>query len=146
MSKSQCPHSQQDLYSPSNFKQGGVEKSTIAVNLAYTLTDMGTRVGIFDADVYGPSLPIMNPEKRTIIPTEYLGVKLISFRFAGQGRAIMRGPMVSKVINQLLTTTEWGKFDYLIIDMPPGTGDIQLSLCQIVPLTAAVIVTTPQKL
>ncbi|KAK7291449.1 hypothetical protein RIF29_06602 [Crotalaria pallida] len=136
--------------------KGGVGKSTIAVNLAYTLADMGARVGIFDADVYGPSLPTMvspenrllemNAEKRTIIPTEYMGVKLVSFGFAGQGRAIMRGPMVSGVINQLLTTTEWGELDYLVIDMPPGTGDIQLTLCQIVPLTAAVIVTTPQKL
>ncbi|KAK4781245.1 hypothetical protein SAY87_017351 [Trapa incisa] len=136
--------------------KGGVGKSTVAVNLAYTLAGMGARVGIFDADVYGPSLPTMvspesrllemNPEKRTIIPTEYLGVKLVSFGFAGQGRAIMRGPMVSGVINQLLTTTEWGELDYLVVDMPPGTGDIQLTLCQVVPLTAAVIVTTPQKL
>ncbi|KAI5441815.1 hypothetical protein KIW84_011032, partial [Lathyrus oleraceus] len=136
--------------------KGGVGKSTVAVNLAYTLADMGARVGIFDADIYGPSLPTMvspesrllemNPEKKTIIPTEYMGVKLVSFGFAGQGRAIMRGPMVSGVINQLLTTTEWGELDYLVIDMPPGTGDIQLTLCQIVPLTAAVIVTTPQKL
>ncbi|GFS40988.1 ATP binding protein [Actinidia rufa] len=136
--------------------KGGVGKSTVAVNLAYTLAGMGARVGIFDADVYGPSLPTMvspanrllemNAERRTIIPTEYLGVKLVSFGFAGQGRAIMRGPMVSGVINQLLTTTEWGELDYLVIDMPPGTGDIQLTLCQVVPLTAAVIVTTPQKL
>lgn len=136
--------------------KGGVGKSTVAVNLAYTLAGMGARVGIFDADVYGPSLPTMvspesrvlemNPETKTIIPTEYLGVKLVSFGFTGQGRAIMRGPMVSGVINQLLTTTEWGELDYLIIDMPPGTGDIQLTLCQVVPLTAAVIVTTPQKL
>ncbi|KAL6006892.1 hypothetical protein ACLOJK_032388 [Asimina triloba] len=154
--------------------KGGVGKSTVAVNLAYTLAGMGARVGIFDADVYGSSLPTMvspengdleaatfqNPEKRTILPTEYLGVKLVSFGFAGQGRAIMRGPMVSGVINQLLTTTEWyrgreqqmpilapmGELDYLVIDMPPGTGDIQLTLCQVVPLTAAVIVTTPQKL
>ncbi|KAF6172912.1 hypothetical protein GIB67_035466 [Kingdonia uniflora] len=136
--------------------KGGVGKSTVAVNLAYTLAGMGARVGIFDADVYGPSLPTMvspenrilemNPEKKTIIPTEYLGVKLVSFGFAGEGRAIMRGPMVSGVINQLLTTTEWGELDYLIIDMPPGTGDIHLTLCQVAPLSAAVIVTTPQKL
>ncbi|PSS36253.1 Fe-S cluster assembly factor like [Actinidia chinensis var. chinensis] len=136
--------------------KGGVGKSTVAVNLAYTLAGMGARVGIFNADVYGPSLPTMvsptnrllemNAERRTIIPTEYLGVKLVSFGFAGQGRAIMRGPMVSGVINQLLTTTEWGELDYLVIDMPPGTGDIQLTLCQVVPLAAAVIVTTPQKL
>lgn len=136
--------------------KGGVGKSTVAVNLAYALAGMGARVGIFDADVYGPSLPTMVspenrllemvPETRSIIPTEYLGVKLVSYGFSGQGRAIMRGPMVSGVINQLLTTTEWGELDYLLIDMPPGTGDIQLTLCQIVPLTAAVIVTTPQKL
>ncbi|XP_071908757.1 fe-S cluster assembly factor HCF101, chloroplastic-like isoform X4 [Coffea arabica] len=136
--------------------KGGVGKSTVAVNLAFTLAGMGARVGLFDADVYGPSLPTMvspenrllemNPEKKTIIPTDYLGVKLVSFGFAGQGRAIMRGPMVSGVINQLLTTTEWGELDYLVVDMPPGTGDIQLTLCQVVPLTAAVIVTTPQKL
>eukprot|EP01018_Ginkgo_biloba_P021140 Gb_01825 [translate_table: standard] len=102
---------------------GGVGKSTVAVNLAYTLAGMGARVGIFDADVYGPSLPTMVspenrllqmvPETKCIIPTEYLGVKLVSFGFAGQGRAIMRGPMVSGVINQLLTTTEW----YEIKDM-----------------------------
>ncbi|KAF3786035.1 Fe-S cluster assembly factor [Nymphaea thermarum] len=136
--------------------KGGVGKSTVAVNLAYTLAGMGAKVGIFDADVYGPSLPTMvspedrllemNPETGTILPTEYLGVKLVSFGFAGQGRAIMRGPMVSGVINQLLTTAEWGDLDYLVIDMPPGTGDIHLTLCQVVPLTAAVIVTTPQKL
>ncbi|PIA65194.1 hypothetical protein AQUCO_00100586v1 [Aquilegia coerulea] len=136
--------------------KGGVGKSTVAVNLAFTLAGMGARVGIFDADVYGPSLPTMvspenrllemNPEKRTIIPVDYLGVKLVSFGFAGEGRAIMRGPMVSGVINQLLTTAEWGELDYLVIDMPPGTGDIHLTLCQVVPLSAAVIVTTPQKL
>uniref|UniRef100_A0A0D3ETE7 MIP18 family-like domain-containing protein n=1 Tax=Oryza barthii TaxID=65489 RepID=A0A0D3ETE7_9ORYZ len=141
----------------SNIIAGGVGKSTVAVNLAYTLAGMGARVGIFDADVFGPSLPtmvspenrllVMNPESRSILPTEYLGVKMVSFGFAGQGRAIMRGPMVSGVINQLLTTTDWGELDYLVIDMPPGTGDIHLTLCQVVaPLTAAVIVTTPQKL
>eukprot|EP00249_Psilotum_nudum_P010816 c22784_g1_i1 orf=274-1902(+) len=136
--------------------KGGVGKSTVAVNLSYSLAGMGAKVGIFDADVYGPSLPAMVspelcilqmvPETKSIIPTEYLGVKLVSFGFTGQGSAIMRGPMVSGIINQLLTTTEWGELDYLVIDMPPGTGDIQLTLCQVIPLTAAVIVTTPQKL
>ncbi|BDA43886.1 Iron-sulfur cluster carrier protein [Coccomyxa sp. Obi] len=136
--------------------KGGVGKSTVAVNLAYTLAQMGAKVGIFDADVYGPSLPtmaspevrvlVMDPETRTINPTEYEGVKLVSFGFAGQGSAIMRGPMVSGVIQQLLTTANWGKLDYLIVDFPPGTGDIQLTLCQTVQFSAAVIVTTPQKL
>jgi Mrp family chromosome partitioning ATPase len=113
-------------------------------------------VGIFDADVYGPSLPTMtspeiavlqmNKETGTITPTEYEGVGVVSFGFAGQGSAIMRGPMVSGLINQMLTTTDWGELDYLIIDMPPGTGDVQLTICQVVPITAAVVVTTPQKL
>nr|CAD1824197.1 unnamed protein product [Ananas comosus var. bracteatus] len=135
--------------------QGGVGKSTVAVNLAYTLAGMGARVGIFDADVYGPSLPTMvSPENRFFLEPRnknytsdrVLGSQVGVFGFAGQGRAIMRGPMVSGVINQLLTTAEWGELDYLVVDMPPGTGDIQLTLCQVAPLTAAVIVTTPQKL
>ena len=136
--------------------KGGVGKSTTAVNMAYTLAMMGAKVGILDADVYGPSLPTMispevpvlqmNKETGAITPVEYEGVKVVSFGFAGQGSAIMRGPMVSGLINQLLTTTDWGELDYLILDMPPGTGDIQLTLCQVVPITAAVVVTTPQKL
>ncbi|KAI7842036.1 hypothetical protein COHA_004236 [Chlorella ohadii] len=136
--------------------KGGVGKSTTAVNLAYTLAQMGAKVGIFDADVYGPSLPTMisptirvlemNPETKAIYPVEYEGVKAVSFGFAGQGSAIMRGPMVSGLIQQLLTTSEWGELDYLIVDFPPGTGDIQLTLCQSVAFSAAVIVTTPQKL
>ncbi|GMH03522.1 hypothetical protein Nepgr_005361 [Nepenthes gracilis] len=88
----------------------------------------------------------MNLEKRTIIPTEYVGVKLVSFGFAGQGCAVMRGPMVSEVINQLITTATWEELDYLVIDMPPRIGDIQLLLCKIVPLTVAKIVTTPPML
>jgi Mrp family chromosome partitioning ATPase/DUF971 family protein len=138
--------------------KGGVGKSTVAVNLAYTLAHQGGRVGLFDADVYGPSLPTMvSPDstdvyqKNNLIqPLAYRDVKLMSFGFVsggpGGGPAIMRGPMVTQVINQLLTGTEWGELDYLVIDFPPGTGDIQLTLTQLIPLTAAVIVTTPQDL
>eukprot|EP00667_Euglena_gracilis_P006670 EG_transcript_6735 len=136
--------------------KGGVGKSTTAVNLAYALAQLGARVGIFDADIYGPSLPTMispsfplhemDPATRALTPVDYEGVKGVSFGFLGQGSAIMRGPMVSGVVQQLLTTTNWGELEYLIIDMPPGTGDIQLTLGQVVQISAAVIVTTPQNL
>ncbi len=141
--------------------KGGVGKSTVAVNLAYTLARSGAKVGLFDADVYGPSLPTMvapeaaglYQEDGLIVPLAVEGVKLMSFGFipqeaggAGDQPAIMRGPMVTQVINQLLTGTNWGELDYLVIDFPPGTGDIQLTLTQLVPLTASVIVTTPQQL
>lgn len=136
--------------------KGGVGKSTVSVNLAYSLADMGAKVGLLDADVYGPSLPTMlspespvlemDPETSSLTPTEYAGVKAVSFGFTGQASAIMRGPMVSGLIQQLLTTSEWGELDYLVVDFPPGTGDIQLTLCQAAPFSAAVVVTTPQKL
>ncbi|ETV72498.1 hypothetical protein, variant 1 [Aphanomyces astaci] len=146
--------------------KGGVGKSTVAVNLAFALKKRGARVGILDADIYGPSLPTMisppdvairkstvNPH--FVRPVEYQGVQCMSFGFVnskaapgagGKGAAVMRGAMVSKVIDQLVLGTEWGVLDYLVIDMPPGTGDIHMSLAQQVAITTAVIVTTPQKL
>jgi Mrp family chromosome partitioning ATPase/DUF971 family protein len=137
--------------------KGGVGKSTLAVNLAYALDRAGAAVGLFDADVYGPSLPtlVATRDKQLhsaggmIQPLEHKGVKLMSFGWATERNdqaAIMRGPMVSNVIRQLLTGTDWGRLDYLVVDMPPGTGDIQLTITQIVPMDGAVIVTTPQRL
>ncbi len=139
--------------------KGGVGKSTVAVNLAFTLKKQGLSVGIFDADVYGPSLPTMvdvtNPvpiiTDTAVMPIEAHGLTLMSFGFVQkqlekEGAAIMRGPMVSQVITQLLLGTQWGELDVLIIDFPPGTGDIQLTLGQIAPITAALIVTQPQDL
>ncbi|WZN60516.1 iron-sulfur cluster carrier protein [Chloropicon roscoffensis] len=138
--------------------KGGVGKSTTCVNLAYTLSQSGARVGIFDADLYGPSLPIMvspeygksklvmDPVTKELQPVEYEGVKLVSFGFTTEGSAMMRGPMASGLVDQMLTTTDWGDLDYLLIDMPPGTGDIHLTVGQSIPITCAVIVTTPHKL
>lgn len=138
--------------------KGGVGKSTVAINLAYSISKLGKKVGIFDADVYGPSLPtLVNTEEyglrsdidfpEKIVPHEYDGVKAMSYGFVSKGqRAVMRGPMVSGLITQLINNTNWGELDYLVIDMPPGTGDVAITLCQEIRISAALIVTTPQKL
>ncbi len=133
--------------------KGGVGKSTVAVNLAVSLERSGAKVGLMDTDVYGPSVPILMGSRNgpTVVegkispPVEH-GIKLISIAyFLPEHEAVIwRGPMLHKTIHQFLGDVEWGALDYLIIDMPPGTGDIQLSLCQTVPLTGAVIVSTPQ--
>lgn len=135
--------------------KGGVGKSTTAVNLALALQENGARVGILDADIYGPSIPQMlgvgdvRPEiveQKSVKPIVGLGLQSISMGYLVTEKTPMvwRGPMASGALIQLLTTTLWDNLDYLIIDMPPGTGDIQLTLSQKVPVTGAVIVTTPQ--
>ena len=135
--------------------KGGVGKSTTAVNLALALHRQGARVGLFDADIYGPSQPLMlgvtgrRPQivnGNQMVPITAHGIKCNSVGFLVDDNQAMvwRGPMVVGAFNQILNDTSWGELDYLIIDMPPGTGDIQLTLSQRVPMTGAVIVTTPQ--
>ncbi len=134
--------------------KGGVGKSTTAVNLAFSLAQSGSKVGILDADVYGPSLIQMtkvgNPEETTNgmnVPPTIDNIKMISIAmFNDKSKAtILRGPMAAQIIKQFLSQVYWGDLDYLIIDYPPGTGDIQLTISQLAPVTAAVIVTTPQE-
>ncbi len=133
--------------------KGGVGKSTTAVNLALALQSEGARVGLLDADIYGPSIPTMlgvkgqpSTDGEHIIPKEAHGLKVMSIGFLVEEDTAMiwRGPMVTSALQQLLGDTAWGALDYLIIDLPPGTGDIQLTLAQKIPVAGAVIVTTPQ--
>ncbi len=136
--------------------KGGVGKSTVAANLAVALMRAGARVGLMDADVYGPSVPklmgVLGAHQQTesgkMIPPERYGIKIMSMGFfLPKGEAVIwRGPMLHKMIQEFLGRVEWGELDYLVIDLPPGTGDVQLSLCQSIPLTGAVIVSTPQDL
>ncbi len=135
--------------------KGGVGKSTVAVNLAVSLFKAGAKVGLLDADIYGPSVPIMlglrgrKPSvnaARKIIPAEAHGIKCISMGFMVQDDMAVawRGPMVGRAVTQFIDDVDWGELDFLIVDLPPGTGDIILSLCQAIPLSGAIVVSTPQ--
>ena len=136
--------------------KGGVGKSTVTVNVAVALARMGLRVGIVDADIYGPSIPgmlgivgnrppAMSPEKK-VIPAEAFGIKVMSMAMLSDddSPAILRGPMVTKYLQMFVAQVEWGELDVLLLDLPPGTGDIQLTLAQAFPLTGAIVVSTPQ--
>ncbi len=135
--------------------KGGVGKSTVSANLALSLVAQGAKVGLMDADVYGPSIPTilgisekpLSDGEGRIAPIEKYGIKVISMGFfVPKGDAVIwRGPMLHKMIQDFLGVVNWGELDYLLVDLPPGTGDIQLSLCQTIPLTGAVIVSTPQE-
>jgi ATP-binding protein involved in chromosome partitioning len=133
--------------------KGGVGKTTVAVNLAIALKKLGSTVGLLDADVYGPNVPVMlgtneQPramDEKTIIPVEAYGLKMISMGLLNPGDKplVWRGPMLHSVMQQFLRSVQWGTLDYLVVDLPPGTGDVQLSLIQSVSVTGAVVVTTP---
>jgi ATP-binding protein involved in chromosome partitioning len=135
--------------------KGGVGKSTVAVNLSVSLALDGARVGLMDMDVYGPNVPLMlgagearpEIEDGRLLPVEAYGVKLMSMAILqpGDKPMIVRGPILHGLVKQFLTDVKWGELDYLIVDMPPGTGDVQLSLAQLVPVQGAVLVTTPQE-
>ena len=135
--------------------KGGVGKSTVSANLACALKHLGAQVGLLDCDIYGPSIPLMmgTQEKPTIseeekmVPPVSHGVKLMSMGFLVEGDQpiIWRGPMIQRTIQQFITVVDWGELDFLLVDLPPGTGDAQLTLCQTVPLDGGVIVTTPQE-
>jgi ATP-binding protein involved in chromosome partitioning len=135
--------------------KGGVGKSTVSVNLACALAHIGATVGLLDCDIYGPSVPLMMgihqkptvSDDQKMVPLLQYGVKLMSIGFLLEGDqpVIWRGPMIMKTIQQFFHAVEWGELDFLLVDLPPGTGDAQLSLCQTVPLDGGVIVTTPQE-
>ena len=138
--------------------KGGVGKSTVSVNLSLALAKLGFRVGLLDADIYGPSIPLMmgiegKPQiyqtegTNKMLPLENYGIKLMSIGFLidDDNPVIWRGPMASGALKQFMSDVEWGELDYLIYDLPPGTGDIQLTLVQTIPLSGAIIVTTPQE-
>ena len=134
--------------------KGGVGKSTCAVNIALALSQLGARTGVLDADVYGPNVPILlgaehekpYAENEKIIPIQRYGIKMISLGFfiEADKPAIWRGPMLSGAVRQFLFDVNWGELDYLVVDLPPGTGDVQLTMSQSIPMTGAVVVSTPQ--
>jgi len=135
--------------------KGGVGKSTVALNLALALSQTGAKVGLLDADIYGPSIPLMlgmkkgfmQVEENKLQPVETNGIKVVSFGFFAEQEhqaAIYRGPIISGIVKQFLVDTHWSDLDYLIVDLPPGTGDIPLTLAQTIPITGILVVTTPQ--